>query len=293
VSGLDLPVHRAAEAARREAGPLDRAFLTVLLREAPAEVLFRALAARQEASGAVADDPGPTGREVAAGLGSTLGALERLDAIGRMDHPLVERAVDFVAARQDAEGAFLPDAAPGAAPAAPAAPAEAEAALARTGRATGLLAKTPFARPSLLRRAEAWLASRWSVEQVQGPRYAPILAYTHALTQVDSEIADEALQWCGRELERGFRRGVFGPLAVAQVMLRARASAIPGAAIEAQEVVVGLVTAQAPDGRFAEALPEDLCRGVGDDDAAARDGLPVRATLLGLEALLRLGFSAA
>lgn len=272
MSGLALPVERAGAAVRRDAAPLDRAFVEVLLRTAPADGLFEALAARQADSGAIADDPGEGALAMRPGLGSTLRALERLDAIGLLDHPVVERAVDFVAARQDADGAFLPE---GGEAAEHAEAGDEEAALAWTGAATGLLAKTPFARPSLLARAEGWLAARWSVSRVQGPRYAPILAYTHALTQVDSEIADEALQWCGRELERGFRTGVFGPLAVGRVMLRARASALPGAGIEAQEVVVGLVTAQAPDGRFAD-----------------ESGAPtVRATLLGLEALLRLGFA--
>ena len=77
------------------------------------------------------------------------------------------------------------------------------------GEVAGLLAKTPSARASALRRAEGFLARHWSVERVQGPCYAPILAYVHALANLQSELADEVLQWCGRELERGFRTHSF------------------------------------------------------------------------------------
>lgn len=258
MSGLEAPIRRAGRFVETHGAPPDRALLAVMLREAPAPVLLDALAARQDASGAIADV------DAVPGLPATLRALERLDAVGLLDHPVVEAAVDFVASRQDDAGAF-----------AAAAHDDEEARIAWTGAAAGLLAKTPFARPSLLRRAEAWMDARWSVERVQGPRYAPILAYTHLLTQVHAERADEALQWCGRELERGLRTGAFGPLAVARVMLRARAAALPGARIEAEELVVGLVTAQADDGRFP----------------AEPDAPPVRATLEGIEALLRLGFA--
>jgi hypothetical protein len=256
-SGLDAPLARARAFVETHGDALDRSFVAVLLRETPAPALLEALAARQEASGSIADVDAPPG------LAATLRALERLDAVGLLDHPVVEAAVDFVAGHQDRAGAFA------------AAAGDDEAArIAWTGAAAGLLAKTPFARPSLLRRAEGWMRERWSVERVQGPTYAPILAYTHLLTQVDSELADEALQWCGRELERGLRTGAFGPLPVARVLLRARAGALPGARIEAQELVVGLITAQAPDGRFP----------------AEADAPAVRATLEGIEALLRLGF---
>lgn len=256
MSGLAAPLARARAFVAAKGTELDRSFLAALLGEAPAGALLEALAARQTPSGAIADEDAPEG------LPATLRALERLDALGLLDHPVVEAAVGFLASRQAEDGSFA------------AREEDDEAArIVWTGAVAGLLARTPFARPSLLDRAEAWLVARWSVERVQGPCYAPILAYTRVLTAMDSEIADEALQWCGRELERGLRTGAFGPLAVARVMLRARARALPGARIEAEEVVVGLVTAQREDGSLAAEPGEP----------------PVRATLLGIEALLRLG----
>jgi hypothetical protein len=125
----------------------------------------------------------------------------------------------------------------------------------------------------VLARAEAFLARHWSVERVQGPCYEPILAYVHALAHVPSERADEVLQWCGRELERGFRTHAFAPLAVARVFLRARARALPGAGIEASEVVASLLGAQASDGGWPE------------EPGVSR----LAATLEAMEALLRLG----
>jgi hypothetical protein len=94
---------------------------------------------------------------------------------------------------------------------------------------------------------------------------------------VPSELADEVLQWCGRELERGFRTHAFAPVAVARVFLRARARALPGASIDASEVVATLLAAQEPDGAWP--AEPGTPRGV--------------ATLEAVEALLRLGPGAA
>ena len=99
-------------------------------------------------------------------------------------------------------------------------------------------------------------AARWSVERVQGPRYAPILAYVHALAHVPSERADEVLQWCGRELERGFRIGAFGPAAVGDVFVRCGAIAIPGTRLSAAEIVRALLLEQRPDGGFGPPAAE-------------------------------------
>jgi len=145
--------------------------------------------------------------------------------------------------------------------------------VALSGEVTGLLAKTPHARESALRQAEAFLARHWAVERVQGPCYAPILAYVHALAHLHSELADEALQWCGRELERGFRTHAFTPVAVARVFLRARARALPGLQIDPDELVATLLGAQAPDGGWS-----------AEPEAERLD-----ATLEAVEALLRLG----
>jgi hypothetical protein len=249
-------VTRAEGFVLRHAAPLERVFWETLLRRQDARALLETLATQQEPDGSLrpwseTPMPDPT-------LAATLRGLTLLDAVG-------ERAVSWLLARQQADGGWVE---PGAGE---------ERRISLSGEVAGLLAKTPHARASALARAESFLARHWSVERVQGPSYAPILAYVHALANLPSELADEVLQWCGRELERGFRTHSFGPVAVARVFLRARARALPGASIDASEVVATLLAAQAPDGGWSAEpeVPRTL------------------ATLEAVEALLRLGPGAA
>ncbi|MEN8160937.1 MAG: hypothetical protein ABFS41_12760 [Myxococcota bacterium] len=258
-SPISAAVTRAEAFVLREAGPLERAFWQTLLRRQDARPLLAALGDVQGEDGALRPwrDPTP--------LAATLRGLTWLDALGLLDHPVPERAVGYLLARQGSDGGWTE---PGAS--------EAQC-IALSGETTGLLAKTPYARASALRRAEGFLAEHWKVERVQGPTYAPILAYVHALAHLHSEIADEALQWCGRELERGYRTQVFPPVAVARVFLRARARALPGLTLEPAELVASLLAAQAADGGWSS-----------DPETPRLD-----ATLEAVEALLRLGGGAA
>lgn len=251
--GLEESVGRAHTFVVAEGSSLDRLFLDTLLRERPVTDLLSAFASGQGAGGALPPLRGAREPD----RPSTVRALECLDALGMLDHPVPEQACAYLCGSQAEDGGWGEG--------------DDEARIRETGRVAGMLAKTPFARPSVLRRAEAFLAERWSVERVQGPSYEPILAYTHLLTQVPSERADEILQWCGRELERGLRLRAFSPLATARVFLRARVKGLPGAQIEASELVTGLITEQREDGSWRD------------------DGLhPVDATLEAVEALLRL-----
>ncbi len=257
---------RAFLHARDEA--LVHAGVAALLAEAPPAALLDAIAARQDVEGAVADESGsgPSARDPVA---TTTRVLLRAEAVGPVDHPALEAAVGFLVAAQTPEGAWTD----------PAASDEA-ATLRRSGAVLGALARTPFARGSALRRGEAWLRERWSVERVQGPCYAPILAYHHVLANLPSEMADEALQWCGRELERGYRSGAFGAVATARVFVRCGARALPGARIGSDELLASLLAAQQPDGGFA-ALPSDQDEGLGGDPR-------VDASFDALVALVRL-----
>jgi hypothetical protein len=257
---ISRSVTRAEGFLLRRASPLDRVFWDTLLRRQDARALFEALAAEQAPDGSLRPDE----RDAASpdpALAATLRGLTRLDALGLLDHPVAERAAAWLLARQAEDGGWSE------------AGASEERRLALTGEVTGLLAKTPWARVSALKRAEAFLGSLWSVERVQGPRYAPILAYVHALAHVSSDLADEVLQWCGRELERGYRTQQLAAVAVARVFLRARARALPGASIEAGELVATLLAAQQDDGGWS-----------AEPGASRTD-----ATLEAVEALLRLG----
>ncbi len=256
---ISQAVTRADGFVAEQAAPLERIYWDTLLRRQDAGALLAALAAQQERDGSLRPFCDTPAAEPA--LAATLRGLTLLDALGLLDHATCERACGWLLARQQPDGGWDE---PGA---------DEERRIALCGEVAGLLAKTPFARASALARAESFLAKHWSVERVQGPRYAPILAYVHALANLPSELADEVLQWCGRELERGFRTHAFSAVAVARVFLRARARALPGASIDASEVVATLLAEQEPDGGWpAEA---------GESRATA--------TLEAVEALLRLG----
>ena len=260
MSGLDAVYARAGGFLALSGGALDRIHLETLLAERDGHGLLAAFAERQAPDGRIAEWQAGAERSP---VETTLGALAVLDGVGLLDHPVPEAALGFLLSLQSPDGGFGDESH------------EEESRILLTGAVVGLAAKSPFGPTRVLRRAEAYLLERWSVERVQGPCYAPILAYTHALASFTSDAADtgdEALQWCGRELERGFRMGAFGPLEVVRVFCRARARALPGARLDPPELVTALVTAQEDDGGWT------------GDAGVSR----VTATLEAVEALRRL-----
>ena len=253
---LDAPLTRAARFVAQQAGELERVYCETLLRELPAQALLAALAQRQAADGSFA----PWRPQDANPEAATRRALAWLGALSLTDHALSERAVAFLARQQAPDGGW----------GSPLLPPELRIGV--TGETAGWLGRTPFARESLLARAEAFLARVYSPDLLQSGEYAPLLAYAHAFTSLHSELADEALVWCGRELEKGWRSAHFTSLQLARVLLRAHAKALPGAEIEARELTLSLLAAQARDGGWPEEPEADR----------------VDATLETIEALLRL-----
>ncbi|MGI9431742.1 MAG: hypothetical protein ACR2PQ_05995, partial [Myxococcota bacterium] len=132
------------------------------------------------------------------------------------------------------------------------------AALSLSGHTCGVLGQTPFARQSTLDRGVEYLAGAWSVEQVQEGRLDVIAAYLHALSSCPSDLADEALQWCGRELERGWLIGRFPPTSVARVFLLCDARALPAAKVSSSDIVEALLDTQAEDGGWEGGLRSTL-----------------------------------
>jgi hypothetical protein len=145
-----------------------------------------------------------------------------------------------------------------------------------TGMLGGYLAKTRFARVETLQAAADFLVARWSPDLVQGFQWGSIAAYAHLFANFDHEDSDEILQWCGRELERGFRTRVFDAVRTARVLVTCDAHALPGARLGAQELGAALRAEQAADGSWQPA-----------PGAAPR--ARIEPTLDGLVALLRLG----
>lgn len=228
-------------------GALREALLVrVAAGEAPRASFVAAAAEGQDPRGALG--PLLAGDAAGPGVASTADVLGWLVALGVSEGAPVERAVAFLVGAQEADGGWRDPSTAGD---------EAEGALVAT--VCALLSRAPSARLSSLRRAAAALGARWSRERVQGGSYPTIAGYLAALAMLPAEldVADEALQWCGRELERGFRTGAFGAVAVATVFSRCAAVAVPGARVDAEEVVRAVLAAQREDGSFPGEGPEE------------------------------------
>lgn len=162
-------------------------------------------------------------------------ALRLFDDLDALAHPLVERMARDLERLQAEDGHWGPDAA---------------AAIFETGTLAGHLAKAPSASARLLDAAGDWLAARFSPERVQGFQWRGVASYAHIFANLPHAAADEILQWCGRELERGFRAGRFDAVHTARVLVWCGAPTLPGARFEGGELVEALLAEQAPDGGY-------------------------------------------
>jgi hypothetical protein len=144
-----------------------------------------------------------------------------------------------------------------------------------TGRLAGWLAGLRSVRRRLLDGAADFLAARFAPERVGGFAWHPLAAYAACFANVAHERADEILQWCGRELERGFRARRFDAVQTARILLDCSAASLPGAQLDASGIRLALLGEQAGDGSWPAP---------GDGDTAAS----VARTLDGLAALARL-----
>jgi len=174
-------------------------------------------------------------------------ALGFLDDLRELESPAAERVTARLAATQDGGGHWGP------------ANDESEAVF-ETGMIAGHLAKSRCASVELLGAASDWLAHRFTPDLVQGFRWGNIAAYAHTFANFEHDAADEILQWCGRELERGFRARRFSAVRTARVFVWCDAPALPGAKLEAGEVLAVLLTEQADDGGFGDAADERAAR---------------------------------
>jgi hypothetical protein len=184
-------------------------------------------------------------------LGTLEAFLVAADA-GVLHGAWVESAARALEARQSPDGAFrvCTDAERSAAPSATAASDESSDVF-FTGMVAGMLGRTPFSRPATLERAGAFLAARFSPDAVENG-YPALLAYSLFFTNAGHELADEALQWCGRALEKGFRSRRQDAVVTLRVLLSCDAQAMPGASFDLVELLERLLAEQARDGGFAE-----------------------------------------
>lgn len=172
-----------------------------------------------------------------------LGTLESLMVLADADRlrvPCVERAALYLRSVQNADGSFGDDDVPE------------PMRLFLTGMIAGLLGQTTGVRPDLLVAAGDWIGPRFSPEAVEGGRWSAITAFAVFFSNVSHERSDEALQWCGRELERGYRTGRFEAGSTLRALLHCDALAMPGASLDPVELLDRLLGEQAGDGGFAE-----------------------------------------
>jgi hypothetical protein len=252
-AALGEALERAAAFVAARGAPLDRLRLEAILGRRPAMEARVPLEALQRPDGAFAPLPG---RTPAGAFEATADALEALFGIGVQGGAAVERAAEFLAAAQAADGSW------GDAPGSPA------DRVAITARLAGALARTPYARPRTLAAAGDFLERHAPDAPREGGAPDELAALAHYFANAPDERADEVLQRCGRELERGFRTGTCDPVGVVRVLLACDAKALPGARLEADELATALLATQAPDGGWPAAGGGDVARIAATLDAA-------------------------
>lgn len=196
--------------------------------------------------------------EVPAPLLGTLEGLSVLADLRALSSGCAERAIEYVTRVQRSDGSYGRSE-PGASARSAAGDVQEEAVRNRlfvTGMLAGFAARTPYVRPEVLSWAAEFLGGLWSPERVEGGRWSAIAAFAHFYANGgDQELADEALQWCGRELERGFRTHRFEANDTLRVLAYCDSHALPGATLDTVELLVRLLDEQGGDGGFAPLDP--------------------------------------
>lgn len=221
----------------------------------------RALIGKQPAS-VVVELLGDLGPEPSVGrLLRTLGILADLRCTNADP---IERASSCLAASQRSDGSWSDSGS-----------AAEDERIFETGMIAGYLAKTPFVRQSTLALAADYLAARWSPDRVKGSAWEANLAYFHCFALVRHEQADAILQWCGRELERGFLTGVYDAVRTARVFALCKAHALPGSRLAVAELVARILDEQMGDGGYLSPGDSSPCARVSHtlDALAALENL--------------------
>ncbi len=244
MSGAAEAADRAVAFVRAHGNDLSRLRLDVVLGVAPAVTVRDALRERQRPDGSF----GPLGGAAAAAdaLAATLEAVAVLDDLHELVGAETEAAVSWLVSQQETDGSWRRGE-----------PCETRSVV-LTGLIGGYLAKTPFASSAALESAGRFLGERWSPDRVSGGAYGPLVAFTHFFAITPHELGDAALQWCGRELERGYRTGAFEALRTVRVFTLCEAQSLPGGRLDAAQLVEPLLAEQAGDGGWRPGAPTRL-----------------------------------
>jgi hypothetical protein len=246
-------LERALAFVEAHADELARLRTHALLGLAPTDRVVEALAERQQASGAFL----PLGLAQGGALGferigegaidaALLGTLEALVILGDLDalhaEP-IQAAAAHLERVQTPSGAWGPE------------DLVLDERLFLTGALGGLLGRTRIVRPSVHTGAGDFLGAHWSPDRVENANWQAIVGFGIFYSHVGDDLSDEALQWVGRELERGYRMRRFDAAQVLRALMHCDAAAIPGASLTPFELLRQLVGEQSSDGGFAQLAP--------------------------------------
>ncbi|CAG0999834.1 hypothetical protein MYXO_02932 [Myxococcaceae bacterium] len=262
-------VERAAAFVAGNGDALARARLAALRGEADAASIDSHLESRRAPGGGFTSVGGGSGASVE----GSLAVLELLDELAVRSGTFASDAAAWLARAQCDDGSFDPAPREGG-PAGGATRSDDERIL-LTGRVLAELARLRVGSPRVIARAGAFLDAVFSPERVETGGPAAVVAFAAPATHGALERADEALQWCGRTLEKGVRSGAWRTIDALGTLLVCDARTLPGARVDASTLLALLAVEQAPDGGFGD----------------PRDPAPVRieATLLALRSIRRFG----
>ena len=170
----------------------------------------------------------------------TLEALIALSDLGMHHHPCVEGAAVFMHSIQLEDGSWGNPEVVG------------ENRIFATGMVAGLLGRTRVVRPEVLDAAGEFLAGLFTPERISGRNWEALTAFGVFFTNVGHDEADTALQWIGRELERGFRMRIYEAGLTLRTLLHCQTLVIPGAGLAPFDLLTDLLSEQGADGGFAE-----------------------------------------
>ncbi len=173
----------------------------------------------------------------------TLEALIMLSDLSALFAPCVERAAAFLQRVQLADGSWGRESGQ---------PAER---IFASGMVSGVLGRTRVVRPVVLEGAGRFLAGLWSPDRLENASWGVLAAFGSFFSNVAHDLSDGALQWVGRELERGYRSRRFDAVETLRLLLHCDAVAVPGATLEPLNLLQRLLGEQGRDGGFAELAP--------------------------------------
>jgi len=246
-------LERALDFVEGNGDALARLRTQTLLGAADKDELVTALAERQLESGGferlgVADGggfglDGLCGGAIEDALLGTLEALMILGDVDALHAAPVERAAVYVEQVQSPSGAWGPDGLPE------------NDRLILTGLVAGLLGRTRVVRPAVLAKVSEYMTPLWTPDRVENANWKAIVGFGTYYSHVGDDLSDEALQWVGRELERGYRSRRIDAAETLRALMHCDAAAIPGASLTPFELLRQLLGEQSADGGFAQLAP--------------------------------------